>query len=127
MSLYDDAILCTDADLAAWEHTMPALGQKMGAYAGKRNLAKNFIAKQLIKRGISPDELATPSQLNDAAAFKELELIFRDLADKQESIAANKADHYSRMFEDELETVLLKLTSGQEKPATISFIPLYRA
>jgi hypothetical protein len=127
MSLFDDATLCTDDDLTQWESKMPALAERTNVYAGKRQLAKNFLGKQLIKRGVNTDEIADPTQLKDAAVFKELELMFRDLSDKSDSIAAQKACYYGDMFDDELEVIFLKLSTGEAAAPTISSIPLYRA
>ena len=42
--------LCTDDDLTMWESKMPALAIKAGVYAGKRQLSRTFLAKQLLKR-----------------------------------------------------------------------------
>lgn len=127
MSLFDDATLCEDSDLQAWESKMPALAEKMGVYAGKRQLAKNFLAKQLLKRGVSTDDLSDPTQLKDAAVFKELHLMFNDLAEKTDSIAGQKATYYSGLFDDELELIILTLSSGATVAPTISSIPLLRA
>ena len=131
MSLYDDAVLVDDSDLSNWESKMPAAAQKTGAYAGKRQLAKNYLTKQLLKRGVDPSTLADPTQLKDAATFKELELIYQDMSSKADSIAGDKAKHYRSLFDDELETVILSVANSQDttdtvKP-TISSISLLRA
>ena len=63
MSLFSTNDLCLDFNLTMWESKMPALAEKMNVYAGKRSLAKNFIAKQLLKRGIDPDTVLDLSQL----------------------------------------------------------------
>ena len=126
MSLFDDTVLATDSDLTAWESKMPALAQKATCYTGKRQLAKTFLAKQLIKRGVDMAALTNPAQLKDAAVFKELELMFRDMAEKNESIATTKADHYARLFDDELELVVLTVSTGTVRP-TVTSLPLLRA
>jgi|ERR1035437_400235 hypothetical protein len=134
MSLFDTTDLATDADLTAWESRMPNLGQKSkgtsgsSPYDGKRVLAKNFLAKQLIKRGVNLDDLADPSQLTDAAVFKELDLIFTDMSLAPDDLAAKKALHYSHLFNDELELVILRsVTQAEAIHPTISSIPLLRA
>ena len=124
---FADTELASDADLTAWEHTLPALALKQGAYAGKRTLAKNYIEKQLLKRSIDPATLQDPSQLKDAATFKELELMFADLAGTKEDVAYQKSLRYRELFESELELILLKLTSGRTVSASFSSIPLRRA
>jgi|SRR5581483_2039929 len=126
-----DTPMCMDADLTNWESRMPALAQKMNVYAGKRQLAKNFIIKSLLKRGVDPATITDPSQLCDAAVFKELELIFRDLDDNPDSISHAKASHYEKLFIDELELVILYVTTDTGEVSTvkptISSIPLLRA
>jgi hypothetical protein len=125
---FDSVDLITDDDLSAWESKMPSLAVKMGVYAGKRLLAKNYLAKQLLKRGVDPTQLADPGQLKDAAVFKELHLLFGDLSDKVDSIAAQKAKHYAELLESELELVILQtITPGQSVKPTISSISLLRA
>jgi hypothetical protein len=127
MSAFDDATLCEDSDLSQWESKMPGLAEKMGVYPGKRQLSKSFLAKQLIKRGVNLDEISDPTQLKDAATFKELHLLFNDMAENPDSIAGKKASYYSDLFDDELELILLKMTSGTTVAPTISSIPLLRA
>jgi hypothetical protein len=127
MSLFTDATLCTDDDLTAWESKMPALANKTGVYTGKRQLAKTFIEKQLIKRGISTDDIADLSQLKDSAVFKELELMFRDMSNDSTDVSSKKADYYAGLFDGELELIFLKLSSGETVAPTISSIPLLRA
>lgn len=130
---WTDAVLVTDADLTAWERNMPELAQKMkgpsgaSAYDGKRALAKNRLAKVLLQKGITPDAIQDFSQLKDAATFLELELIFRDLSEKPESIASIKAEHYATLFESELELLILKLSDGQEVTPSVTWVPAYRA
>ena len=134
MSLFDTTILATDADLTAWESRMPELGQKSKSssgsspFDGKRVLAKNYLAKQLIKRGVNLDDVADPGQLKDAAVFKELELIFSDMSLSPDDLAAKKALHYSHLFDDELELVILRSTEQTDdiRP-TVSSLPLLRA
>jgi len=125
--------LATDADLTNWERNMPELGQKVkgpsgaSAYDGKRTLAKNFIAKFLLKKSIDIDALADPTQLRDLATFKELELIYRDLSEKEGSIAHVKAEYYARLFEEEAELIVLTLAGGRQVTPSITMIPCYRA
>lgn len=130
MSLFSTTALATDADLTAWESKMPALATKMNCFTGKRQLAKNYIAKQLLRRGVDPATLTDPTQLKDAAVFKELEFIFMDMAEKEDGIASNKAKFFARLFEDELELVLLTITAGagtETVQASMTSIPLLRA
>src|SRR6266852_2486069 len=112
VSPFDSADLAGDEDLTMWERKMPTMAQTMNVYSGKRFLAKNFIRKTLLKVNIDPSLLGNPNQLKDAAVFKELELIFRDMSDKPESIAGAKANYYAKLFESEMELIILTLTSA---------------
>lgn len=127
MSTFADAVLATDADLTKYESKMPALAVKMNVYAGKRDLAKLYIGKRLRQRGVDLAKIEDPFQLNSAAVFKELELIFRDLSDKQEAISHEKAQYYARLFDEEMELIILDLTDGTTVTPTVTSIPCYRA
>ena len=101
--------------------------RKVTAPHGERGLAKNFIAKQLIKRGVNLDRISTPAQLKDAAVFQELSLIYGDLSLAVDDNAAKKSKYYSDLFEDELELIVLQTTSGEEVRPSVTSIPLLRA
>ena len=53
--------------------------------------------------------------------------MYRDLSEKTESIATQKADYYAGLFDNELELILLKLSTGETVAPTMTSIPLYRA
>ncbi len=127
MSAFSDAVLATDEDLTKYEHNMPALAKKMNALTGKRELAKSYLGKRLRQRGVDLTLIEDPTQLNSAATFKELELIYRDLSEKSESIAHEKAEYYQHLFDEELELLVIDLTDGTAVTPTISSIPCYRA
>lgn len=127
MSTFADAVLAEDADLTRYEHLMPALAIREKAYDGKRELAKIYLGKRLRQRGVDLNLIEDPTQLNSAAVFKELELIYRDLSQKNESIAAQKAEYYERLFDQELELIILDLTDGTQVTPTVTSIPCYRA
>ena len=121
MNAFETAVApATDEDLTAWESRMPDLAKKArapsgsSAYDGKRQLAKAFLAKQLIKRSVDLSVIADPGQLKDAAVFKELELMFRDLSQAPDDVAGKKAIYYAGLFDNELELVVLKSTTPTE-------------
>ncbi len=138
MSLFDDAVLCTDEDLAAVESRMPEQGKNvrnastgLTAYDGKRALAKEAIAKFLRKRGLHPDGLLTPGQLKTAAVYKELALIYRDLGGKNDSIAWDKAKHYENQFDEEMSSLTLDydaslVPTGKPTAHAVTGIPAFR-
>lgn len=123
MSAWDDAVLCTDAALTEQESRMPELAQRTRAesgataYDGKRRLVKLDIESWLERRGVYPDALRRPAQLNRAACFLELAYIYRDLAARNDNIAAQKADYYQARFVEEIEGVRLSVNET-EAPET---------
>ncbi len=138
MSLFDDTTLCQDSDLTDQESKMPDLAKRVRgangktAYDGKRALAKEIISKQLRKRGIHPDALTKPEQLKRAAVYKELELVYRDMADKNDSVSSDKANYYMKAFDDELDSLELDYDPSLAPDTSqtihvVSSIPLYRS
>lgn len=103
--------LCTDDDMAQQESRMPALGQKVQggggrtAYTGKRALAKKDITNWLFRRGYQPVGVANPEMFNRAAVFLELSYIYRDMANRNDQISSDKADHYRAEYESEIENL----------------------
>lgn len=111
MSLWDSAILCTDADLTDQESRMPELGKKVvaesgkTAYDGKRLLAKRDIAAFLKRTSYHTAGLTDPTQFNRAAVFLELAYIYRDLAVRNDTISKDKSDDYLLMYKEEIESL----------------------
>ena len=124
---FASAVLAQDSDLTKYESSMPALATKMGVLSGKRELAKDYLRRFLTRRGIDVDTIADFTVLNPAATFKELELIYRNLSEKPESIATVKAGHYRAQFDAEMELLILTLSDGGTASTSLAFIPAYRA
>lgn len=123
MSLWTAATLCTDADLTAYETRQPDAAKKVrgdsgdSAYDGKRALAKEEIASRLETRGINPDGLLRPAQLKRVAVFFELSLIFRDLAQRNDTVTAEKSAYYEGRAIEELDRISAQGLE-YEKPTT---------
>jgi len=120
MSAWTDATLCTDSDLTTYESRMPEAAKKVAggsgqsAYDGKRAVAKDEIGARLERRGTDPDGLTRPAQLRRCAIFLELALIFRDMAQRNDNIAADKAAYYDTRADDELDGLALEWTDPGE-------------
>lgn len=119
---WTDVVLATDATLKKWESRMPELGKQAAGpdaavpYDGKRALAKARITTAVRRRGMNPEGLVdAAADLGDVAAWLELSLIFRDMAKTDDSIYAEKAAHYLRLYTDEWDGIAL---SYQEPAAT---------
>jgi hypothetical protein len=131
MSAWDDAALCTDADLTSQESRMPEIAQKgksengASAYDGKRALVKRDLESWMERRGVNPDALKRPAQLNRAAVFLELAYIYRDLAQRNDTVAAGKADYYQERFDEEIGGVRLAIDAiTPEAEQTVRVRPL---
>jgi hypothetical protein len=135
MSLFSDATLCSDADLSAQESRMPDAARAVRtpsgntAYDGKIDLAKELIGKKLRKLRVFPDALTDPSQLKRAAVYKSLELCFRDMASRNDSVSWDKAKHYCGLFEDEMDTLQLDydnalVPESKQSAGGVTSIPL---
>ena len=113
MSLFSDATLCTDADLAAQESRQPAAAKAVRApsgntaYDGKIDLAKAKIESWLRKHNFHPAGILDPTQLTRAATYKSLELMYRDMASRNDSVSWDKAKYYGGLYDDEIDTVQL--------------------
>jgi len=111
MSAFSDAILCTAADLTQQESRMPEAAKNVRtpsgytAFDGKYDLAKEAVEKWLRKHGIHPDGITNPAQLKRAAVYKTLELCYRDMGSKQDTVSWNKADYYAAQFDEEISTI----------------------
>lgn len=134
-NLWDDngaTGLCTDSDLKNWEVRMPEMGKSCTgpdgnttAYDNKRALVKKRIGADLKRRQLDPTGLQDLTQLNDAATFLELSLIYRDLAFREDNSAGEKAAYYDKLYQKEMEDLQLlwtdPLPSDQETPSGIVF------
>lgn len=126
MSAWTDAALVTDADLTAQESRMPAQAQKIvaetgaSAYDGKRALAKRDISSWLQRRKIQTSGIVDPSQFNRAATFLELSYIYRDLAQRNDTVAAQKAEFYYTQFSEEIEGLQFDYQEPETSPTAQS-------
>lgn len=139
MSAFSDAVLCTDDDLKQQESRMPEAAKAVrapnGATAadGKIALAKEAVEKWLRRHGIHPDGVTNPAQLKRAATYKTLELMFRDMGSRNDSVSWDKAKFYAEAFDEEIDTLELDYDPSlvPQKPAStaggVNSIPLYRA
>jgi hypothetical protein len=138
MSTFSTATLCTDEDLTAQESRQPAAAKAVKApsgktaYDGKIALAKEAVDKRLRKLGFHPDGILTPSQLLRAAVYKTLELMYRDMASRNDSVSWDKAKYYADSFEEEITTLSFDFDESMV-PATptvvsgVTSIPCLRA
>ncbi len=138
MSAFSDAVLCAEDDLRAQESRMPdaakAVRAPNGATAadGKITLAKEAAEKWLRRHGIHPDGVITPAQLQRAAVYMTLALMFRDMGSRNDSVSWDKAKFYTAQFEEEMSSLELDYDSSlvPQQPARaggVNSIPLYRA
>lgn len=113
--------LATDEDISSQESRMPDAAKQVRskggfyAYDGKRDLAKRDIEAYLRRRNTDPNYLTDPTQLNRAAVFLELAYIYRDMANRNDTVSADKAKYYQERYEDEIETVLLDYSPPSER------------
>lgn len=126
MPLWSTVTLATDADLKQVESQMPELGQRTvngagkTAYDGKRQLTKDLIANWLGTKQFNPDYLASPAtELRFLAIFWELSLIYRDMAQRGDSVSAEKADYYLEQSKQQRDSLLLTY----EPPASGDNLP----
>ena len=117
---------------------MPAAAQAVRtpqgstAYDGKIALAKEAVEKRLRKLGYHPDGILDPTQLLRAAVYKTLELCYRDMASRNDSVSWDKAKYYAESFEEEITTIEFDFDPSvvAATPTIVSgvtSIPLYRA
>jgi hypothetical protein len=125
--------LATDEDLTNVESRMPEMAKAVRnpqtgktAFDGKRDLAKSAIYKRLVKKAIDPDSVTDATVLTSLAVYKELELIFRDMGSRNDSVSMDKASFYAGMFEDEMEYVLTQL-GASDASSSLLMIPAFRA
>lgn len=126
MSAWTEAALCVDADLTAYESRMPEAAKKVrgdsnaSAYDGKRLLAKEEIEVRLEGRGIDVDGILRPAQFRRAAVFCELAMIYRDLAQRNDNVAGEKALYYEQRFDNEMERIAVEYVDpGDTKPPVV--------
>jgi len=118
-----DVVLASDDDLRDQESRMPEQAMAIqgrggrAAYDGKRRIAKRDIESWLRRRGLDPDGLNQPTQLNVAAVYKELALIYRDMANRNDTVAMEKAEYYESQYDEELDGLALDYTAPTETPA----------
>ncbi|MBN9658633.1 MAG: hypothetical protein J0H49_10680 [Acidobacteria bacterium] len=114
---------------------MPALAQGIKRpgllstpYEGKRALAKRDIGIRLVRMGVTLDSITDEQAavLNPAATYKELALIFNDMADRNDTVSADKAKKYEDLFDDAWTDIALALGITSDS-AGITSIPCYRA
>lgn len=126
------------------------------AYDGKRDLCKTDFFYRLKRMGIDfstipvPDRDKYPSWneaswtaaeteagkqpgyfspytvLNNAAVFHELELIYRDLSDRNDTVSTDKANLYADRYEKAWQDVVMEL-SADVVTSGMTTIPLHRA
>lgn len=138
MSAFSTATLCVDADLSQQESRMPAAANAVRtpsgntAYDGKITLAKEAIERKIRRMNIHPDSITAPAQLKRAAVYKSLELMYRDMASRNDSVSWDKAKYYSDLFEDEIENVQLDYDitlapAPKQSVSGVRSIPMYLA
>ena len=131
---WSTAILAVDADLTKYERKMPDLATSFrgvngsNAYDGKRELAKRDLATRLVRMGLVLDDLTESNitSLNQTAVYRELSLIFYDLADRNDTLSMDKAKRYEKLYEESWTDVALAL-SVPGSQSQIGFIPVGRA
>lgn len=121
--LTDTNALACDGDLTDQDSAIIGLAKKIidpvsgkSAYDGKRGLVKRDIATWLERREYSPAGVTYPWQFNRAAVLLELAYIYGDLARRNEGIANEKSELYTRMYQEEIESLEFAYTA----PATTS-------
>lgn len=130
MSAWSEATLTTDADLTAQESRMPAQARKLvsetgaSAYDGKRALAKRDIESWLQRRKIQFSGISDPAQFNRAATFLELSYIYRDMAQRNDTVAAQKAEFYYQAFSEEIEGLRFDYSSPAEADTKTRPLPV---
>jgi hypothetical protein len=132
---WSEAVLAVDSDLTAYERKMPDLAKSIKspqngstAYDNKRLLAKRAIGQRLVRMQLDLDSLTADNilALNEVAVFKELELIFRDMSDRNDSVSEAKAKHYAEQYEESWQDAALAIGTPQSA-TSIGFIPMWRA
>lgn len=131
---WSTAVLATDADLTKYERKMPDLAVSFrgvsgsNAYDGKRELAKRDIGTRLVRMGLVLDDLTSGNitTLNQTAVYRELSLIFYDLADRNDTLSMDKAKRYESLYEESWADVAIALAIPGSQ-TQIVFIPAGRA
>ena len=127
--------LATDADLTQYERKMPELSMQFKgasgstAYDGKRALAKRDVGTRLVRMGIDLDTL-TPENivtLTQTAVYREMALLYFDLADRNDTLSMDKANRYQALYEDSWQDVQLALSLTDTRTATVSSVRTGRA
>lgn len=133
--MWTELILAIDADLTAQESRMPELskaikrpGSLSTPYEGKRSLSKRDIGTRLVRMGVTLDAITSEqaTALNQAATFKELALIFHDMADRNDTVSADKARKYESLYDDAWQDIVIAFGITAES-AGITSIPCFRA
>lgn len=105
-------------------------GTQSTAYDGKRALAKSVIGQRLVRMGVTltdlTDEQLASVALSRAAAYKELALIYQDLADRNDTVSMEKSRHYSSLYEDSWSDIIIELGISPAA-ASLTTIPCYRS
>ena len=132
---WSTAELCQDSDLTSFERNMPDRAKSIKspqngatAYDNKRLLAKRAIGLKLIRMGVDLDGLSDDNllALNDVAVYKELELIYRDMSDRNDSVSQDKAKYYEQQYDESWQDAVIALGIAQSE-SSIGFIPMWRA
>jgi len=127
---WTEIVLATDEDLRNQESRMPEAARQtlskggFYAYDGKRDLAKADIGNYLRRRGTDPNYLLDPSQLNRAAVFLELAYIYRDLANRNDTVSAEKARVYQQFYDYEIENLFLDSDAPAGSGPTTTIRPM---
>jgi hypothetical protein len=117
--------LVTDADLTAQESRMPAQAKRSlsdegaTAYDGKRALVKRDIASWLQRRGMRLTGITDPTQFNRAATLLELSYIYRDMAQRNDTVSSQKADAYYELYSQEIEGLRFDYAAPAETDTTV--------
>lgn len=132
---WSDAVLAVDSDLTAYERKMPDLAKSIkspqngaAAFDNKRTLAKRAIGQKLVRMDVDLDGLTADNltALNEVAVFKELELIFRDMSDRNDSVSEAKAKYYADQYDASWQDAVIAIGIAQSE-TNIGFIPMWRA
>jgi hypothetical protein len=118
MAIWDDTELTVDAELTRFDRRMPQLAQSIkgpsgaSAYDGKRQAAKDQLRRDLRSSEVLVADLQDLTQLQRAATFLELSLIYRDMADRNDTISSENASYYLDEYKSELNQLSLDLVDG---------------
>jgi hypothetical protein len=133
---WDDAVLTTDANLTQFERRMPQLAMNIrgpagaSAYDGKRQAAKDQLRRDLRTSKVFVKDLTDFSELQRAATFLELSLIFFDMADRNDNLSFEKASFYRDEYKKEFSQLVLDRTileaDADPLQSPLYSIPCYR-